>query len=276
MQKAPRFSPQTLKFIEKASRQKKSDWLDRNRADYERYLLEPLQHLARYLKSELAPIAPGYHFPQKGLGRLKRSELRAKEYGGLYKDWVSYSAARPRVSRFDHNPNLYFLLQPGEEDGDEVLVAGGLYMPSSRQLRSIREAIAQDASAFDRLFASKSFARHFPGGFSRERIATRPPRGFDPAHPRIELLKLQAFFVWKPYKKRDFFSADFPRILAADCAEIIKLNALLDQAIQGIARWREVSPPKPLRRAEKPRAGDSDSLASRLEGIEAPRRKMDF
>ncbi|MGZ3698154.1 MAG: DUF2461 family protein, partial [Bdellovibrionota bacterium] len=231
----PKFTRQTLPFILKVSRQRHPTWLERNREEYEKALLLPLQNLARHLKSELAPVATGYHFPQKGIGRLKRPANRVGEYGGgLYKDWVSYSAARPRVSRFDHNPNLFLLLSPTDPK-DPVLVAGGLYMPSSRQLRSIREAIARDASAFERLFASKEFARCFPGGFSDEKSATRPPRGFDPDHPKMKWLKLQAFFVWKPYSKKEFTSAKFPELLARDCRQIVRLNELLDKAISG--RW---------------------------------------
>lgn len=261
---APRFSKNTLDFINRASRQKRPDWLEKNRTDYEKHLLNPLQYMAQRLKTKLSVLAPGYHFPQKGIGRLKRPSHRAKEYGELYKDWVSYSASRPAQSRFDHNPNLFFLIQPGDPDGDEVLVAGGLYMPSSRQLRSVREAIAEDASAFDRLFATKSFASRFPGGFSDERIATRPPRGFDPAHPRIDWLKLQAFFVWRSYTKREFASADFAEQITQDWTQILRLNVLLEQAIQGML-------PKLVSKKAKPAF-----LSSRLDDIQAPRRKMDF
>ena len=260
-----RFSSKTLQFIEKASRQKREDWLDRNRDEYEKVLLFPLQRMALHLKKSLSGSATGYHFPQKGLARLKRSANRAQEYGSHFKDWISYSAARPRVSRFDHNPNLFFLLQPGDPDGDEVLLAGGLYMPSSRQLRSIRETIAENAEPFQKLFGSKSFSAKFTSGFSDERIATRPPRGFDPNHPQMNWLKLQAFFVWKSYSKKEFNSDSFFDLIAADGAQILRLNQLLDQALEG--RLRVVEP----KSADMP-----VRLTSKLEEIQAPRRKMDF
>jgi uncharacterized protein (TIGR02453 family) len=261
---SPRFSKNTLPFIEKASRQKRPDWLVRNREDYENCLLEPLQGLARQLKATLTPLAPGYHFPQKGIGRLKRSANRALESGSLFKDWVSYSASRPAESRFERNPNLFFLLQPGDEDGDEILLAGGLYMPSSRQTRSIREAIANDATAFSRLFATQAFASRFKGGFSDERISSRVPRGFDPLHPKMDWIRLQAFFVWRSYTQREFTSSGFAKLIAGDCAQILRLNALLEQATQG--RWTK----SPTQEAQ------SAGLSTRLEGFGAPRRVMDF
>jgi uncharacterized protein (TIGR02453 family) len=268
----PRFSKDTLQFIRKAARAKRPDWLERHRSEYEKALLEPLQNLARHLKATLGPHANGYNFPQKGLARLKRSADRAREYGAPFKDWVSYSAARPRKSRFDHNPNLFFLINPDDPDGETVLVAGGLYMPSSRQMRSLREAIAKDASAFDRLFADKAFAACFPGGFSDERKSSRPPRGFDPNHPRIEWLKLQAFFVWKPYTQREFTSPVFPETVARDGAQILRLNQLLEQALENRL------PAAPATASARTRARPA-SLGSRLEeldGLQAPRRKMDF
>lgn len=268
-QTIPAFSERTLAFLKKAARQKNIDWLarEKNRAEYDKELLLPLQHLASSLENELAPVARGYRFPQKGIGRLKRSANRAQEYGSPYKDWISYQATRPTGSRFDHNPNLFFLIQANDAE-DPVLVAGGLYVPSSRQLRAVREAIAKDASAFDRLFASKDFARSFPGGFSDEKKATRPPRGFDPSHPRIEWLKLQAYFVWRPYPKREWASKNFPALVARDMRQILRLNELLDQAIQG----RLAEPPE-KKVAQKTKSRD---LIDRLGDLERFERTFDF
>jgi uncharacterized protein (TIGR02453 family) len=263
----PRFSARTLQFIKTASRQKSPTWLDRNRMDYETHLLLPLKQLAQTVKAELSAVARGYHFPQKGIGRIKRMAHRVHAGGALYKDWISYSASCPAKSRFDHNPNLFFMIHPFDEDGEDVLVAGGLYMPSSRQVRAIREAIAADASAFDRLFASKSFAARFPGGFSDERKSSRVPRGFDPNHPRIEWLKLQAFFVWRPYKKSEFCSAGFSKLVARDFELILKLNELLDQALQGTLR--------PVIGKSK-KSKDTSAISSRLADLGPIRREMDF
>jgi uncharacterized protein (TIGR02453 family) len=260
----PRFSPKTLLFLNKARRQKRPDWLVKSRPEYEELIINPLQHLASHLKRELAPVASGYHFPQKGIGRMKRAAHRAKEYGSLYKSYVSYTASRPAESRFERNPSLFFLINPEDKD-DSVLIAGGLYMPSSRQVRAIREAIAENASAFDRLFASKDFARSFPEGFSDERISSRVPRGFDAGHARISWIQLQAFFVWRSYKKREFASPGFAEIVARDCRQILRLNELLDAAIQGR-----------LPKASVPLKKKSTTSTDHLAEIEAPQREMDF
>jgi uncharacterized protein (DUF2461 family) len=139
----PRFSKRTLEFLQNASRQKKADWLERNHDEFQAVVREPLQALAANLARALRADAPGYHFPLRGLGRLKRSAERAREYGSFFRSYVSFTATRPSKSRFDHNPSLFFMINSEDDDGDEVLLAGGLYMPSSRQLRTLRERIAQ-------------------------------------------------------------------------------------------------------------------------------------
>lgn len=268
--KTPRFSSNTIAFLKKAARQRNPLWLERNFEEYEKVLSQPLKNLAQIAQAELKPFAPHYHFPQKGIGRLKRPAHRVKESGGrLFKDWIAYSASVPSKSRFDHNPNLFFLIQTDEPDGDNVLVAGGLYMPSSRQLKAIRSAIGDLSSGFatelDELFKDKSFSKHFKGGFSNERIAKRQPKGFEPDHPRMNWIKLQAYFVWKPYKMSEFSSANFAKILAADWKQILRLNALLDKAIAGHTLIHSPEPvlkpktqAKPIRLDEK--LGDLNQL----------------
>ncbi|MGK5087128.1 DUF2461 family protein [Bdellovibrionota bacterium FG-2] len=264
--KSPHFSPQTLKFLEKAGRQKSPKWLDHNRSEYESLLVAPLKHLAQHLKSTLGREAPLYHFPQKGIGRIKRPSNRVKERGGsLYRDWMTYSASRPAQSRFEHNPNLFFLMNP-EDKKDSVLVAGGLYMPSSRQVKAIRQAIAESplfVKELKALFASKAFSACFKGGFSSERISSRIPRGFDPSHPQIEWIKLQAFFVWRSYTRKEFISPKFPAIMERDWRQILRLNALLKKALGG---------PSSLETKES----RTSELADRLDVLKHKLRAPDF
>ncbi len=263
---APRFSKKTLEFMRLASRQRHPEWLNRNREAYETHVLAPFQNLARTLKAELSSEAPGYHFPQKGIARMKRPAHKAQEYKSLYKDWLSYNATKPSGSRFDHNPNLYFIIQANEEDKEYFILAGGLYVPSSRQMRSIREAIAKDARPFEELFKNRAFSSRFPGGFSLERTSSRIPRGFDPTHPKMKWIQLQAFFVWRSYSLKEVGAPDFARKIARDSAQILKLNALLERAIRG--NWS--TPPLPKE------AHHASGLDQRIEGVQAPRVPMDF
>ncbi len=269
------FSKKTLVFLEKAGRQKNPNWLENHRADYETLLLAPLRHLTQTLKDSLGAEAPFYHFPIKGIGRLKRPANRVSERGtSLYRNWMTYSASRPHESRFEHNPNLFFLMNPEDKD-DSVLVAGGLYMPSSRQTKAMRHALAENpalAAEFSRLFESKAFSTCFKGGFADEKISTRIPRGFDANHPRIEWIKLQAFYVWRSYSMKEFESPKFASLVERDWRQILRLNALLDLAIDNKALPLNFSKSSVSRRTSKTKS----ELDDRLEATKHDLPQHDF
>ena len=126
---APRFSKKTLEFIVLASRQKKPEWLDRNRGEYEAVLVEPMRHLMTEVTKALKPVAPGYRFPARSFARIRRSGQGAIERGP-FRDWIGAQASRDSGSRFEDLPNLYFHIDEGD-----ILSAGGLYSPSARQTK---------------------------------------------------------------------------------------------------------------------------------------------
>lgn len=225
-----RFSKKSLDFLAKAGKQKSENWLERNQSEYEKLLKTPFISLAEKLKRELRPLAPDYHFPTKGLGRIKRPAFKVAGGQDLYKDWVSLIATRPSKSRFESHPHLFFGLFPNEDH--QVLVAAGLWQPTSRQTRLIREAIAKDASPFSELFEDKTFNKRFKNGFCMDKVSTRTPRGFSETHEDIAWIKLKNFVVLKKISIRDFSSTKFGENIVADLKQGLRFNRLLDKALK--------------------------------------------
>jgi len=89
-----------------------------------------------------------------------------------------------------HAPGYYMHFSPGE-----VMFGGGLWMPPPDVLAKIRGAIAAKPQVWKKMLADKGFARHFEG-VGGEGLS-RPPRGFDPAHPFIEDIKRKTFFAMR-------------------------------------------------------------------------------
>ncbi len=226
----PKFSKKTLDFLIKAGRQKNPSWLEKNNAEYEAVLRKPFITLAEKIKGALKPLAADYHFPSKGLGRIKRPEFKVA--GGLprYKDWISLIATRPPKSRFESNPVLFFGLFPNEDD--TIIVAGGLWQPSSQQMRLIREAISEDSSPFHNLFSDSHFKARFKKGFSMEKTSTRVPRGFSEDHEDIDWIKLKSFVVSKKISLKDFSSPRFSDSVIKDFQQALRLNKLIDKALR--------------------------------------------
>jgi uncharacterized protein (TIGR02453 family) len=255
----PRFSQKTLDFIQKASRQKKSEWLDRNRSEYESVLVEPARHTIRKVASLLKQSSPNeivrYQFPDRAIARIRRSAARA-EAQGWYKDWIGIQVSRDSGSLYEELPGLYFHIAPGTEN---VFSAGGLYLPSSTQLRRIRAWVAQDASPLEALLEDSEFRKVY-SALGTERQVKTFPRGYPKDHPKMPWLRLTAFYVWRPFSKKVFFSSSFAEVLASDWRQVLRLNPVLDQWIS-----REVSDERILQK-EKP----SISKAQKVPSVRRP------
>lgn len=125
-----KFSSRTLPFLTEAGQQTNPNWLEENQAAYEAHVRRPFIDLAERLKTELQPSVPDYHFPVKGIGRIKKAANKVVSGGPCCKDWLSISISKPSESRFERNPHLFFGILPNIPPYMGVVVAGGLFMPS--------------------------------------------------------------------------------------------------------------------------------------------------
>ncbi len=228
---SPAFSAESLTFLQQAGQQDNVAWLEENEAQYQRLIRLPLLVLADTVKTELASEAPGYHFPTRGIGRIKKSSNKMALDGACFKDWVSYIATRPARSRFEKNPLLFFGLLPNDPQWRGVVVAGGLYMATSLQTRLVRRALANDSAPFKKLFADKDFKKCFKSGFEPMAKAAKCPRGFDPEHHDIEWIKLRTFFVCKTLTPAEFSSSHLASHRVRDFRQLLRFNELLQGVI---------------------------------------------
>lgn len=97
---------------------------------------------------------------------------------------------RHALGRDVHVPGFYMHVAP-----DEIVFGGGLWLPPPEALTKIRETIAAQPQAWKKVLSDKGFAKTF-GGVSGEALS-RPPRGFDPAHPFIDDIKRKSFFAMR-------------------------------------------------------------------------------
>ena len=133
-----KFSEKSLKFLKSAGNQNDAGWLEENDADYQQLIRLPLVALATALKDALSVESNGYDLPTKGIGRIKKPSNKVGLNGAQFMDWVSLIASRPSLSRFEKKSALFFGLLPNDPQRNGVVIAGGLYMPSSTQTRRIR------------------------------------------------------------------------------------------------------------------------------------------
>jgi uncharacterized protein (TIGR02453 family) len=227
-----RFSNHTIPFLIEAGQQTDPAWLDDKQSTFDQVVRLPFLEIAETLKTELQSTVPDYHFPTKGIGRIKKSSNKVVSGGVCFKDWLSISASRPSDSRFERNPHLFFGILPNIPPYMGVVVAGGLFMPSGPQLKKVRNAIAGNAEPFHQLFNDPDFKARFKNRFSNENVGSRAPRGFDPDHPDMEWLKLKAFLVVKKISTTEFVSAGLALSVAEDFKQLVRLNRLLEDVLE--------------------------------------------
>jgi uncharacterized protein (TIGR02453 family) len=160
-------------------------WFEANR--------DPMRLLVETLNAKLGSIAPEIvGDPKRSMFRIHR-DVRFSKNKSPYKTnasaWLYHRDAGRKVGRVGEGggAGLYFHIDP-----TTCFMAGGIWMPARPALLRIREAIAAQPTALERLTSAPGFRRRFDD-LSEEAKLRRVPRDFPPDHPAAEWLKLQSF-----------------------------------------------------------------------------------
>tara|TARA_B100000949_G_scaffold81692_1_gene73065 strand:- start:8 stop:697 length:690 start_codon:yes stop_codon:yes gene_type:complete len=185
--RAPRFTPKALSFLRQLKHHNNREWFQAHRNDYEQYVRLPMVDLVERLAVDLRIFAPDLvAAPKTSIYRIYR-DTRFSVDKVPYKTHVA--AIFPHRDLPKHEgAGLYVHVAP-----DHVLIGGGLYRPTSRQLYRLREHIATNARRLRTIVESPRFRRSF-GELSGGRLQ-RVPRGFDSTHPAVEYLRLKQFLA---------------------------------------------------------------------------------
>jgi hypothetical protein len=109
-------------------------------------------------------------------------------------------------------------------------------MPSADQTKHIRKWIADDASALEELLEDRDFKKVFKE-LGTERMLKTKPRDYAIDHPKIDWLKLSAWYVWRPIPQKVLFSKKLDEVLIEDFRQVLRLNRILDLYIKS---WPKV------------------------------------
>jgi uncharacterized protein (TIGR02453 family) len=113
-----------------------------------------------------------------------------------------FSAVLAPGSRHSLRLPYYIHIMPGGS-----LLAGGVHMPTSADLQAIRAAIADDLDPILKVIEASEFRKYF-GEVSGEMLKTAP-RGYDSAHPQIEMLRHKQFLALHQLSDERVLEPDF-------------------------------------------------------------------
>lgn len=195
-------TPQILSFLRQLATNNEKAWMDAHRDDYQtarESFTALITHLLRGLEAEDEGIR-GLD-PKKCIFRINR-DIRFSKDKSPYK--ANFGAALSEGGRKSGNAAYYLHLQPN----DESFIGGGVYQPPSEVLAKVRQEIDYNASELRKLASAPDFKETF--GEIQGDALKRAPKGYDPDHPNIALLKLKDYIVLRKLSDKEVADEQFP------------------------------------------------------------------
>jgi len=190
-----------LKFLKSLDQNNHKVWFDENRAEYETARSDWLTFVEKLL-AHLGEKEPEFFQtqPYKCIFRINR-DVRFSRNKSPYK--TNFSAFFVPGGKSSGNAGYYVHLEPGN-----CAIAGGVYHPEKEKLDSIRQRLLPDTTELPSIIKNKKFAQYFDDIDRNHTLKIRPV-GYDQHHPRIDLIRLKSFTVWKPISDAQVHQKDF-------------------------------------------------------------------
>ncbi len=181
-------------FFEELAANNDRTWFEANKPRYKEVVVGSMSAFIEAMAPRLAKISPRFVADPRPTGgsmfriyrdvRFSKDKRPYKENAGCH--------FRQVLGKGAHAPGFYVHFEPAR-----VFFGGGLWLPSSENLRKVREAIAGDPGSWRKIASAKTFKAAFPDGVAGDSLK-RPPAGFDAAHPCIDDIKRKTFYAIRP------------------------------------------------------------------------------
>jgi uncharacterized protein (TIGR02453 family) len=173
--------PEALKFLRGLEKHNDREWFNERKAVYEAELKEPMLAIIRKVTDAMLEFAPNHVRPaEKSLFRIYR-DTRFSNNKLPYKNHVAAWWSHQGMEKTS-GAGYYFQLSP-----KGVVIAAGAYMPEKEQLTAIRHWLLENHREFRAILNRPAVKKTFKV-FEGEAL-TRPPKGFPPEHPAMDLIK---------------------------------------------------------------------------------------
>ena len=220
------FTRKTLAFLRALTRHNDRDWFRARKGEYEQHVRGPMIDLLARLARDFPTFAPELiSDPRVSLYRIYRDTRFSDDKRPLKTHIGAHFPARGFAR--NEGAGLYLEMAPAW-----VWIGGGLYMPSSADLRAIRERIASHHRTLHRLVTAPAFRRAV-GTLEGEQLS-RVPQGYLKDHPAAGYLRFKQYLAGCEFEAelalRDRFYSQVLTVFRAVAPLVRFLNApLVDQ-----------------------------------------------
>lgn len=210
------FSPASFSFLDDLALNNNRDWFVSNKAIFERSLETPFIHLLEALSNRLSDMDRPLSGGAATVFRMNR-DIRFSADKRPYKTNLS-GILTPSGTKKEAGGLVYLHL-----DSSGGFAAAGFYNLSPAELGPIRDAMVEQAEAFDQVKASLAKAGR---NLDRSDSLTSMPKGFaDHAeHRHAPEIRLKSLMVRQPLPKESWLSGevvDHVERLARDAAPLL-------------------------------------------------------
>jgi len=176
-----------VRFFRSLKRNNRREWFQPRKHLFEQHVKAPMLELVGAVNTELAKFAPEYVTePKSAVFRIYR-DTRFSADKTPYKTHIAASFSRRGGERLGTG-GFYFSVSH-----EVIEVAAGLWHPDREVMLLVRNHIAETHGELRRLLGDKK-ARKLAGEVKGEAL-TRSPKGFDPAHPAAEFIKMKDWIL---------------------------------------------------------------------------------
>lgn len=207
-------------FLEALTQNNSKAWMDTNRAWYQE-AKEAVVELCDPILLELKSIDPRIvqESARKSINRINNN-LMFHPDRPTYKDHFGIV--------FGYGKGLAdFYLELGVEGN---LIAGGLWHPTTEELKKIRSEIHFEGDRLQKVVTSKTFTDQFEL-YTEDALKTTP-RGYDKEHPFIELMRLKSVAAYRNLPRKTALSLDFQQTVVASFQTLLPMIDFLNVAIK--------------------------------------------
>jgi uncharacterized protein (TIGR02453 family) len=194
------FSKDTVAFLAELAMNNDRDWFKANQTRYEQRVRSPALAFIRAMAPHLAKVTKHFVAVDKKVGGSLMRVQRDTRFGANKEPYKTNVGIQFRhlVGKDVHAPGFYFHIDP-----DRVFAGVGLWHPEPEALRGVRERVVAKPKEYERAVNAAEFAAKFTIGGS---TLVRPPQGFDPNHPLIDVLKRKDHIAIVDLPHRDIYS----------------------------------------------------------------------
>jgi uncharacterized protein (TIGR02453 family) len=181
------------KFFKALAKNQKREWFEPRKQEFEDGWNRPMKDLLADVREAIDEAYAHCDLDEPKVFRIYR-DVRFSKDKSPYKTWVAGCIPVKRTAKVTETPVALYM-----HFGTETAIAAGLYMMEPGSLARYRTSVADDARGKE---LGKVLAKLTKDGFSMDTMhddhLKKVPKGFDPDHPRAELLKRKGLGVSFP------------------------------------------------------------------------------